>query len=83
MEGGQESFQAAVSSKSIEYVFITLSSEENIALLKPATMSDILWSYRPALAVDGDSNTCSFTTRQEGQRWRQVHQIFADVIVSN
>jgi len=46
--------------------------KENLALLKPATQSDVLWSYRPDLAVDGDPNTCSFTTRQEGQRWWQV-----------
>jgi len=48
------------------------SCKENLALLKPATQSDILWSYRPDLAVDGDPNTCSFTSRQEGQRWWQV-----------
>ena len=47
-------------------------TEENLALLRPTTQSDILWSYGPDLAVDGDPNTCSFTTRQEGQRWWQV-----------
>ena len=51
---------------------IFLFSEENLALQRPTTQSDILWSYGPDLAVDGDPNTCSFTTRQEGQRWWQV-----------
>ena len=49
-----------------------LFAEENLALQRPTTQSDILWSYGPDLAVDGDPNTCSFTTRQEGQRWWQV-----------
>ena len=39
---------------------------------RATTQSDVLWSYGPELAVDGDPNTCSFTTRQEGQRWWQV-----------
>ena len=39
---------------------------------RPTTQSDVPWSYGPELAVDGDPNTCSFTTRQEGQRWWQV-----------
>ena len=51
---------------------IYLFAEENLALQRPTTQSDILWSYGPDLAVDGDPNTCSFTTRQEGQRWWQV-----------
>ena len=32
----------------------------------------MLWSYGSELAVDGDPNTCSFTSRQEGQRWWRV-----------
>ena len=39
---------------------------------RATTQSDVLWSYGSELAVDGDPNTCSFTTRQEGQRWWQV-----------
>ena len=45
---------------------------ENLALLRPTTQSDVLWSYGPDLAVDGDPNTCSFTSRDQGQRWWQV-----------
>ena len=45
---------------------------ENLALGKPATQSDVLWSYKPGLAVDGDPNTCSFTSREESPRWWQV-----------
>ena len=47
-------------------------SEENLAVGRATTQSDVLWSYGSELAVDGDPNTCSFTTRQEGQRWWQV-----------
>ena len=47
-------------------------SEENLALLRDTTQSDILWSYGPELAVDGDPNTCSFTSRKGEQRWWQV-----------
>ena len=54
------------------YPFTPLSPGENLALTKPATQSDVLWSYSPQLAVDGDPNTCSFTSRREGQRWWQV-----------
>ena len=28
--------------------------------------------YKPGLAVDGDLNTCSFTSRKTGSRWWQV-----------
>ena len=42
---------------------------ENLALGKTATQSDVLWSYTPELAVDGDMNTCSFTSRKEEQSW--------------
>ena len=49
-----------------------LLSVENLALGKPATQSDVLWSYKPGLAVDGDPNTCSFTSREESPRWWQV-----------
>jgi len=49
------------------------SCKENLALSRPTTQSDILWSYGPDLAVDGDPNTCSFTSREQGeQRWWQV-----------
>ena len=57
------------------YIVFILStiSEENLALSRPTTQSDILWSYGPDLAVDGDPNTCSFTSREQGeQRWWQV-----------
>ena len=50
-----------------------LLAVENLALGKPATQSDVLWSYKPGLAVDGDPNTCSFTSREESPRWWQVH----------
>ena len=49
-----------------------LLAVENLALGKPATQSDVLWSYKPGLAVDGDPNTCSFTSREETPRWWQV-----------
>ena len=49
-----------------------LLAVENLALGKPATQSDVLWSYKPGLAVDGDPNTCSFTSREESPRWWQV-----------
>ena len=42
---------------------------------RATTQSDVLWSYGSELAVDGDPNTCSFTTRQEGQRWWQVPRL--------
>ena len=65
--------RAAVSSPVTYHSLLTpLCPEENLALSRPTTQSDILWSYGPDLAVDGDPNTCSFTTRQEGQRWWQV-----------
>ena len=48
---------------------------ENLALGKPATQSDVLWSYKPGLAVDGDPNTCSFTSREESPRWWQVESL--------
>ena len=43
-----------------------------MALLRDTTQSDVLWSYGPDLAVDGDPNTCSFTSRKGEQRWWQV-----------
>ncbi len=43
-----------------------------MALLKPATQSETLWSYDANLAVDGDANTCSFTPQSDVQRWWQV-----------
>ena len=48
--------------------------KENLALARPTTQSDVLWSYGPDLAVDGDPNTCSFTSRDQGQRWWQVFE---------
>ena len=39
---------------------------------KPATQSDVLWNYSPDLALDGDLNSCSFTSRKDGPRWWQV-----------
>ena len=66
--------------KYLYVLFITLNSywlrfiisEENIALQKPATQSDVLWNYSPDLALDGDLNSCSFTSRKDGPRWWQV-----------
>ena len=43
-----------------------------MALMKAATQSETLWNYDPNLAVDGDSNTCSFTPQSDVQRWWQV-----------
>ena len=40
--------------------------------MKAATQSETLWNYDPNLAVDGDSNTCSFTPQSDVQRWWQV-----------
>ena len=57
-----------------------MCSEENLAVGRASTQSDVLWSYGPELAVDGDPNTCSFTTRQEGQRWWQVQTICIDMV---
>ena len=43
-----------------------------MALMKAATQSETLWNYDPSLAVDGDTNTCSFTPQSDVQRWWQV-----------
>ena len=51
-------------------------SEFNMALLKAASQSETLWNYDPNLAVDGDSNTCSFTPQSDVQRWWQVSDFF-------
>jgi len=56
----------------VEKIILNNVAGENLALGKTATQSDVLWSYTPELAVDGDMNTCSFTSRKEGQRWWQV-----------
>ena len=79
---GQDSSLDAVSIENVHrFYFNNFILEENLALLKPATQSDVLWSYRPDLAVDGDPNTCSFTTRKEGQRWWQVqYNLFIHLI---
>ena len=50
----------------------SLPAEFNMALMKAATQSETLWNYDPNLAVDGDSNTCSFTPQSDVQRWWQV-----------
>ena len=47
-------------------------TEFNMALMKAATQSETLWNYDPSLAVDGDTNTCSFTPQSDVQRWWQV-----------
>ena len=37
-----------------------------------ADQSQVLWSYGPALAVDGREETCSYTTTTEEGRWWRV-----------
>ena len=51
--------------------------------MKAATQSETLWNYDPNLAVDGDSNTCSFTPQSDVQRWWQVNKLTSNrVLVS-
>ena len=50
-----------------------------MALLKAASQSETLWNYDPNLAVDGDSNTCSFTPQSDVQRWWQVSEFFFSI----
>ncbi|XP_063849030.1 LOW QUALITY PROTEIN: uncharacterized protein LOC135093582 [Scylla paramamosain] len=45
----------------------------NLARGKRALQSATLWSYVPEMAVDGNSDTCSFTPRGPDPRWWQVH----------
>ena len=73
MDAGQGMYLFAVR------VFFTVSgvdylifSGENIAFEGIASQSHVLWSYGPQLATDGNTQTCSFTTRKDGQRWWQV-----------
>lgn len=49
--------------------------EGNLVYGGAATQSRVLWSYGPQLAIDGDTQTCSFTTSRDGQRWWQVKEI--------
>lgn len=46
---------------------------QNVALGKPSLQSSTLWQYSPDLAVDSNTETCSFTPRSSEQRWWQVH----------
>ena len=59
-----------------ELISLVYFSEFNMALLKAASQSETLWNYDPNLAVDGDSNTCSFTPQSDVQRWWQVSDFF-------
>ena len=59
--------------------FLVYFSEFNMALLKAASQSETLWNYDPNLAVDGDSNTCSFTPQSDVQRWWQVSDFFFSI----
>ena len=54
------------------WVILSDFSGENIAFGGIASQSHVLWSYGPQLATDGNTQTCSFTTRKDGQRWWQV-----------
>ncbi|KAL0268038.1 UNVERIFIED_CONTAM: hypothetical protein PYX00_010123 [Menopon gallinae] len=46
--------------------------ELNLVLKRPTLMSAQLWHYTPDLAVDGNTETCSFTPKTSEQRWWQV-----------
>ena len=82
MESGLDHYHPAVCTIVMFIVFmLSTISEENLALSRPTTQSDILWSYGPDLAVDGDPNTCSFTSREQGeQRWWQVSSSLANSV---
>ena len=54
-----------------------------MALLKAASQSETLWNYDPNLAVDGDSNTCSFTPQSDVQRWWQVSEFILTATISH
>ena len=57
----------------IRYIIFLNHIGRNLALGKSSLQSSTLWNYEPALAVDSDPDTCSFTPRSTEQRWWQVH----------
>lgn len=68
---GQELFLSAVSI-SHQSSPLLLSPEPNLAHGGAADQSKVLWSYGPALAVDGREETCSYTTSDTEGRWWRV-----------
>jgi len=45
---------------------------ENLSLRQPSLQSGTLLNYVAGMAVDGDTETCSFTTNSPDQRWWQT-----------
>lgn len=78
-KGGHESPAAMTGGHNFFFCYLFIKSshlisfpELNLVLEKPALMSAQLWNYKPGLAVDGNTETCSFTPRTSEQRWWQV-----------